>query len=263
MNGKYTGPIKYKNILLTGSTGKLGGAIKSSGLFQGLLLPARKTLDITKPKSIERYFRDNNIDAVIHCAALVQLAASENDPGGALNTNIIGTANLVNTILLAGKKTKKKIRFIHISSDGVYPGTEGHYSERSPTIPYNKYGWTKLGAECAVHLLEDFCIIRTSFYDPRLIQFNEAATDIYSSKMEINDLVIAIKFLLLSDFIGTINVGSDRESNYNKYKNLKPALKPCTYRGISKQIPFKTYSDASLDLGLWRKISNKNNFLSI
>jgi dTDP-4-dehydrorhamnose reductase len=246
----------YKNILLTGSTGKLGVAIKDSKLFKGLLLPTRKTLDITKLRSVRAYFKNNRIDAVIHCAAMARISSCANDPVTAINTNIIGTGNLVNTILISGKKTKKNIRVIHISTDGVFPGTKGPYNEKDPTIPYNNYGWTKLGAECAVNLLKNFCIIRTNFFDPENIKFNESAKDIYTSKMQIHDLVKAIKFLLESDFIGTINVGSRRESDYNRYKKFKPTLKPCYFKEISKQIPFKIYSDASLDTALWDKIKH-------
>ena len=49
----------YKNILLTGSTGHLGSAIKESDKFQNILTPTRKVLDITNSETIEKFFQNN------------------------------------------------------------------------------------------------------------------------------------------------------------------------------------------------------------
>jgi len=266
--------VKYKKILLTGGSGKLGQAIASSGYFGLLLAPSRKELDITKFSTVERFFNKHSIDAVVHCAALARMAECEEDPVKAISANIIGTSNLVMAVLSEEKKSKeknkgkelqKKIRFIHISTDGVYAGTKGNYSEKDAAIPYNKYGWTKLGAECPVNLLSDFCIIRTSFFDPKNIKFEESAVDAYSSKMPINELVKAIHIMLESGFIGTINIGADKRSDYERYKGFKPSLKPCRLKDILNKVPFNMAYDASLNTKLWidfqsnRKQAKNNN----
>jgi len=248
---------KYKNILLTGASGQLGQAILNSGIFPHLLTPAMDVFDITKLDSIEKYFKQHEFDAVVHCAALARVAECEENPIKAIKTNIIGTANLVNALIYKEHKLKADIRFIHISTDGVYPGRRGNYSEKDETIPYNIYGWTKLGAECAVNLLPDFCIIRTSFFDPEKIRFDCSATDLYSSKASIDYLARAIFSMLESGFIGVINIGGRRQSDFERYKKFKPTLKPCKRLDILKNINFKIAKDASLNLKQWKKIESK------
>lgn len=246
--------MKFKKILLTGSSGKLGQAIIKSGYFKLLLTPHKKVLDITKPNIIKNFFNKHTFDAVIHCAALARMQECELNPDKAIQTNVIGTSNLVTEVLKKEKRSKKKIRFLHLSTDGVYAGVKGNYSEQDATIPYNKYGWTKLGAETVVRLLSNFCIIRTSFFDPKNIRFEESATDAYSSKVTIDYLVKAIHKMLESDFIGVINIGSERKSDYERYKEFRPILKPCKLKDILKTVPFAMAPDASMNVSMWKKI---------
>ena len=249
--------MKYKNILLTGASGKLGKAIAKSSYFASLLMPSREEMDITKPESIKNFFHNNDFDAVIHCAALARMRECEKDPTKAIETNIIGASNLVREVINKEKESGKKIRFIHISTDGVYAGTKENYSENDDTIPYNTYGWTKLGAECSVHALSNFCIIRTSFFDPENIKFENAAIDAYSSKVPINYLVKAISILVNHSFIGTINVGRERRSDYEHYKEFKPDIKKCNFEDMQKTVPFSLYKDSSMNISLWKKMEKQ------
>ena len=127
------------------------------------------------------------------------------------------------------------------------------------TIPYNKYGFAKLGAETSVSLLKNFCIIRTSFFNPENIRFDTAAEDAYSSKLPIKELAKAIKFMLNSEFIGAINIGSERKSEYERYKEFKPKIKPCKFKDVLKEAGIPLAKDASLDISLWKRIHNKKN----
>ncbi|MFC1646015.1 SDR family oxidoreductase, partial [Candidatus Omnitrophota bacterium] len=227
---------KNKKILLTGASGHLGKAILGLSRPFHFLYPGVDIFDITKPSLLERYFKQHKFDAIINCAALARMGECEKNPLKAVETNIIGTANLVMAVINMQDKLNTTIRFIHISTDGVYPGKTGNYAEKDRTIPYNIYGWTKLAAECAVNLLSDFCIIRTSFFDPKNIRFDCSATDLYSSKLPINYLAKAILTMLESCFIGTINIGGKRQSDYDKYKKFKPSLKRCKGVDILKNI---------------------------
>ena len=221
------------------------------------MAPAEDILDITKPESIAEHIEKHAVDAVIHCAALARMMMCEKDPVLAIKSNIIGTGNLVNEVLEYEKKAGKSVRFIHISTDGVYPSTRGNYSEQDETIPYNKYGWTKLGAECAVNLLANFCIIRTRFFNPAAIRFDDSATDIYTSAVPIGYLAGAIHTLLESDVTGTINVGGERDSDYNKFREYKPSLKPCRREDILKNLPITIAGDASMDVSAWKELERK------
>ena len=249
--------MKYRKILLTGSSGRLGQVILNSGYFPNLLAPARQVLDITKPNTIQKFFSKNDFDAVIHCAAIARMVECENNPLKAVETNAIGTSNLAIEVLKKESQQKNKIRFVLISTDGVYEGTKGNYSEKDPAIPYNIYGWTKLGAECAVNLLSNFCIIRTSFFEPDNIKFDTSAVDAYSSKVPVDYLVKAIAKILFHKFTGTINIGSYRISEYQRYKRYKASLKPCKFKDIAKAVSFTIAKDASMDCTLWKRISKE------
>ncbi len=245
---------KYKKILLTGASGQLGQEILKAGASFHFLTPEMDVFDLTKPLLLENYFKQHEFDAVIHCAALARMSECQKDPSGAINANIVGTSNLVNALLDKENELKSKIRLIHISTDGVYPGIKGNYKEEDGAVPYNNYGWTKLGAECAVHLLSDFCIIRTSFFNPKNIRFDSSATDLYSSKVSINYLAKAILAMLDDGFIGVINIGGKRESDYRRYKKFKSLLKPCKGADIAKEINFRIAKDASLNSRKWGKL---------
>lgn len=242
----------FKKILLTGGSGNLGRAVLCSGLFKNILAPSHSELDITKPEDVKSFFEEHKPDTVIHAAAVVKMAQADKD-ALRVETNIIGTANLVHEVLKIREKGED-VRFIYISTDGVYEGIRGNYREIDETIPYNNYGWAKLAGECAVKALSNYCIIRTSFFDPENIPFDTAATDMYSSKMPVSELPKAILTLLSSTFKGIVNVGDERRSHYDRYKEAKKSIKPSTFQEITKDLGFKMAKDASLDVTLWKKI---------
>ena len=253
--------IDPKNVLLTGGNGTLGSEIIKSKLFDNLLTPSKKLFDITKPALIDKYLRKNNIDYIIHSAALARMGLCDEIPEKAIETNIIGTSNLVCSALKFEENEKKNIRLIHISTDAVYNGKTGNYSEKDATIPYNNYGWSKLGAECAVRLLANYAIIRTRFFNPANIPFDDSATNIFTSSMPINELVSAIYLILFSKFIGVINVGDQKMSEFNLYKKFKPSLKPCKRNDITKHLNFEIAKDSTMYCDLWYNLKENNNLL--
>ena len=86
--------ISSKKTLLTGSNGTLGNQIQRSKLFGDLVTPSKQVLDLTQPVSIDQYLLKNDIDSVIHCAALARMSICEEKPEDAILTNIIGTSKL-------------------------------------------------------------------------------------------------------------------------------------------------------------------------
>lgn len=241
--------MKYKSILITGSSGRLGKAILSSKLFKttSLLTPSHHEMDITDRKSVESYFKNNKIDAIIHCAAFTDVKKCESSPQLAINANIVGTSNIAEFANLVNA------RIIAISTDYVYPCIKGPYSEKDATVPFTVYGWTKLGGECAIKTVKNHCIVRTSFFEPDKITFDTAPNDAYFSKMPIEELARAIKLILEEDFVGTMNIGQDRISIYDAYKKYKKDIKPVSI----KDIAFNRAPDSSLDVSLWKKYQNK------
>ena len=149
---------------------------------------------------------------------------------------------------------KKKFKLIHISTDGVYPSIKGNYSENGPIKPHNVYGWTKLCSEFIVKMLSSYVVIRTRFFDKTNIRFKTAATDIFTSMIEVQSLIKKIKLISLTKFNGVINVGERRNSDFENYKKFKPRIKPCKRRDILKNLSFEIAKDASMNLNLFKKL---------
>ena len=133
-----------------------------------------------------------------------------------IDLNIIGTANLVKVCI------KKKIKIIFISTSYVYPGIMGNYKESDPLLPWNNYGWSKLGAESSVQMYKNHLIIRACMTErPFVHKF--AFSDVKTNFI-FHDQFIKI-FIKLLKFNGIINLGGKRQSIYNFAKIYKKNIK--------------------------------------
>ena len=244
---------KTKKALLIGGAGTLGSSIIRSKIFKKLDYPKKEKLNLLNKASIRKFLK-KNYNLIINCAAIARVKECKKNPSKSIEVNIIGTSNLINEILYYEKKNKKKIKLIHISTDGVYPSTAGEYRENSALRPYNVYGWTKLWSENFVKLLKNYIIIRTRFFDKKNIRFKTAATDIFTSMIEVGTLVQEIKYISLIKFNGIVNVGKERTSDFANYKKYKLSIKPCKRKDIIKNLNFKIAKDASMNLNLLKKL---------
>jgi len=245
---------KKKNLtLLTGGSGNLGSEIIKSKIFLNLIYPTKKKLDITNFTQVESFLLKKNITNIIHVAALARIRACEKYKKKAFAINVLGTKNIVNVII----KNKLVVRFIYISTDAVYPGKIGNYSEKSRIRPINYYGMTKYLAEKEVKKLKNYLIIRTRFFNKKKIRFKYSAVDSYSSSIEISKLVKYIKYLLSYKYTGIINVGRKKISDYVLYKKYKKNLKPCLRNKIQSKLNFQISKDASMNCNLFSKILNE------
>ena len=237
-------------ILLLGSSGKLGKEIFNYKKKQ-IRNPSKKELNILNKKKIEKYLLDNqNINLIIHCAALARVKKCERNKKKALNVNVKGTDNIVKSIL----KTNRNLKLVFISSDAVYGANRGNFKENDKLAPYNYYGKTKVLAEKKVKNLKKYMIIRTRFFSKKNIPFNYSATNIFTSSLEINVLVKYIFRLIKKDFNGTINLGRKKISDFKLYKRYKKKLIPCDKKKIFNQLKLKIATDASLNLMKMKKI---------
>ncbi len=126
---------KNSKILLIGGSGNLGSSIIKSELFENLYSPDKKNLNLISRKSIRKVLNYHKFDLVINCAAMARILDCEKNTTKAININIGGTLNLVKEILRQETNYKRKIKLIHISSDGVYPSQKGNYSEKDHWVP--------------------------------------------------------------------------------------------------------------------------------
>ena len=246
-----------KNILLIGGSGNLGQKILSSQLFDKIFAPKKKKLNLLKPSQIDNFLKKNTIDIIINCASIARMKECERNKSKAIKNNILGTFNLINSIRNYQKKKKKKILLIHMSSDAVYPSIKGNYSEHSELGPYNVYGWTKLSAEFLVKTLENYILIRTRFYDKKKIKYKYSASDIFTSQIEINELPKYIKYIILENFRGVINIGGKKYSDYHLYKKENKNLKSFKRKNLMEKLNFTIAKDYSLNISKFNKIKKK------
>jgi dTDP-4-dehydrorhamnose reductase len=240
-------------VLLFGGSGSLGSSIIKSKIFKNIKYPNSKELDLTKEKKIKLYFKKNFSNIIIHSAGLSSMSECEINPLAAVKKNILITSNIVNLINKYQKKNKK-IKLVFISSDGVYAGTKGNYSEKSDLKPYNFYCWTKFISENIVKFLDDYIIIRTRFFDEKKKSFKSSATDIFTSKVHVNELPFFIEILLKKNFKGIINIGGKKISDYNFNKRYIKNLKKIKYNNIQKNLNFKIAKNASLNIDKYKNL---------
>ncbi|WP_188946031.1 dTDP-glucose 4,6-dehydratase, partial [Polymorphobacter multimanifer] len=107
--------------------------------------------DIRDQAQVETLLRDRNIDTLVHFAAESHVDRSIHGPAAFVDTNIIGTMNLLaaaRTVWLAGSGTPH--RFHHVSTDEVY-GTLGPsdpaFCETTPYAPNSPYAASKAGSD--------------------------------------------------------------------------------------------------------------------
>ena len=210
-----------KRILVTGGAGRFATNIKkySEELGYSVLAPDRKQMNVINFWDCEKYFYANqfDFDYVIHAAGLSSpMRRHEENPTESIQKNIIGTAN----VALHCERFSKKI--IYVSTNYVYPGMVGNYDEQSELKPFNNYGWSKLGGECAVHHYKDSLILRICM-NARPFPHDKAFTDVISSHM-FNDEAAKITLKLL-DEVGIINIGGEAQSVYDFAVQEKPDVK--------------------------------------
>ncbi len=105
--------------------------------------------DITDVSLINSIFKRYNFDGVIHLAAESHVDRSISDPGAFINTNILGTVNLLNAARNYWKGNFKGKRFYHISTDEVYGslGVEGLFTEDTSYDPRSPYSASKASSD--------------------------------------------------------------------------------------------------------------------
>ena len=206
-------------ILVTGGNGEFCKHLVEQGKEHSFLTPTKEEADIRHYWNLDRYFysHQKEFDYVIHAAAITRpMVIHEDNPKLSIKTNIIGTAN------------NKKI--IYISTDYVYSGKYGNYKETDSLKPFTKYGWSKLGGECAVQMYDNHLILRMAM-NKKPFPHPKALKDMRKSLMYIED---AAKITLrLLEETGIINVGGKSQSVYDFVKEENPNVEPIYLSEIS------------------------------
>jgi dTDP-glucose 4,6-dehydratase len=105
--------------------------------------------DIRDAGAMAKVFAEHAIDGVIHLAAESHVDRSISDPMAFVNTNVIGTANLLNAARGAWKDSMEGKRFYHVSTDEVYGSLHdgGFFTEETPYGPQSPYSASKAASD--------------------------------------------------------------------------------------------------------------------
>jgi dTDP-4-dehydrorhamnose reductase len=115
-----------------------------------------ESMDFTQKDSVEAVFQKIKPDIVVHAGAISKPDECE------LNKEFAYTSNVLSTQYLLTQSRLLKSFFVYVSTDFVFNGQQGMYSEEDIPSPVNYYGETKLQAEQAVQAYDyNWSIVRT------------------------------------------------------------------------------------------------------
>ena len=109
--------------------------------------------DLTNYQSLNKIFREYNFDGIFHLAAQSHPPTSFDDPIGTFETNIIGSANLIEAVI----SNQPECKFMFCSTSEVYgnvgmDGRKIHWEDL--LMPSNPYGTSKAATD--LYLQERF-----------------------------------------------------------------------------------------------------------
>lgn len=144
-----------KRVLITGSNGLLGQKLidvfkndhrlLATSLGSCLLSDNSgfeyQSLDITDKDAIDRLFDEFKPDAVVNSAAMTDVDGCEDNQSACDDLNVHAVDFLVQAC------QRNQTHLVHISTDFIFDGNEGPYSETDEPNPLSYYGLSKLKSE--------------------------------------------------------------------------------------------------------------------
>ena len=195
-----------------------------------LIFRNKKQFNILNISSINKEIKKINPKIILHCAGLSRpMNIHEKQISKSIDLNIIGTANLVKVC------SEKRIKIVYLSTSYLYPGTKGNYKEKDPLLPWNNYGWSKLGAEASVQMYENSLIIRACMTESPFIH-KHAFTNVKCNFL-FHDEFIKL-FLKVIKHKGIINIGGKSQSIYDFAKTYNKNIRKKKSNG---ELPSKIY----------------------
>lgn len=150
-----------KRILITGANGLLGQKLVellSNNPAVELIATARGTnrlpskegyqyleMDITNAQQVAEVIEQTRPEVIIHTAAMTNVDQCEFEKELCWQMNVKAVEYLVENC------EKHDIFLCHLSTDFIFDGTAGPYSEDAQANPLSFYGWSKLAGEAAVN----------------------------------------------------------------------------------------------------------------
>ena len=217
-------------LLITGVSGLLGNNLayyfkdkyETLGLYNShpVIISGIYTekCDILYADTIKKIVREFNPSIIIHCASLTNVDQCEIDKHITKKINVLSTGYLVDCVI------DKDIKLIYISTDAVYDGIKGDFSENDNVNPLNYYGLSKYEGELEIAKKENSLIFRTNIFgwniqdkkslgewildELRANQNINCFKDAYFSSIYTLELARVIDIAIQKDLSGIYNCGT-------------------------------------------------------
>ena len=231
-------------ILVTGGDGRFAKVLSKYNRKLNLYFASKKECNILNNNSIDKIIKKVKPKIIFHCAGLSRpMSIHKKNIEKSIDANIIGTANIVKAC------KRKKIKLIYFSTGYVYNGSKGNYSENDGTKPFNNYGLSKLGGECAVSMYKNSLILRITMIE-KPFPYNKAFYDLKSNFMFHEDLVKILPKIINQK--GILNVGGPTQSVFNFAKKTKKNIKRISGKKSSSLPLNQTMNLKKLKKILWK-----------
>ena len=139
--------------VVIGGSGQIGGWLlrtlaehghEAIGTYATVAYPGLTHLDAANLEAAATWVRDQKPDVVFYPAGFTWVDGCERDPAKARSANVEQPLNLARAAADSGA------RFVYFSTDYIFDGVAGPYTEASPTRPLSVYGQSKLDGEHAL-----------------------------------------------------------------------------------------------------------------
>lgn len=167
-------------------------------------------------------------------------------------------------------------RIVYLSSDGVFDGEKGCYTEQDTPAPRTPYGRNLLLCETLIReRCSDHCIVRPSYIygfsagqlDRRLARTRDLLTrgqevrlydDMYKSPLGVDQVAEAVIRLAASGFKGVVHVAGIRLSVFEFHHQAMEAMgiDPAEMKRCSMPVAAEMLRDTSMDGSLWQKLTD-------
>ena len=212
-----------KKIIVTGGDGRFAQELKKTKSRYKFIFRSKKQFNVLSIKSIKKNLKNFKPDCVLHLAGLSRpMSIHDKDINKSIDLNIIGTSNLVKVC------NENQIKIIFFSTSYLYPGKKGNYSETDPLLPWNNYGWSKMGAESAVQMYKNSLIIRACMTEKPFL--HKSAFDNVKSNFIFHDNFAKI-FLKTLNKRGVINIGGKSQTIFQFAKKFNSNVKKIKSNG--------------------------------
>jgi dTDP-4-dehydrorhamnose reductase len=114
----------------------------------------RKDFDLPDFAAIEREFKKDKPQLIVHCAGITTIAEAQKNPGHARRVNVDATKFLA--------ELAAEIQFVFFTTDLIFDGRRGDYAETDAPNPMHVYSETKFAAEQIVLANPRHLVVRTS-----------------------------------------------------------------------------------------------------